>query len=351
MKSAENYSLSLGERVGVREIPSYKVFMKNLLLTLLFSIFFISISYGESATHFKVIPLGTTGGEFQDNLSSYLVAPANENEYVALDAGTTCSAIKKLSKDQLPGNSSPEAFFTGQVKAYLLSHAHLDHIAGLVLCSTIDSKKTIWGTRPTIDFLRAYIFNWKIWPNFADEGILPYLKIYHYQRMDLDTEYAIPQPRLQVRAFPLSHGVGYASTAFLLKSANFYLLYVGDTGADELEKSHDLALLWREIAPLIKSNQLTAIFIEASYPNSRPDRQLFGHLTPHWLLLELQELAKQVDSQNPQQALQNLPVVVTHIKQGLATQNNAATIAQQLNSENNLGIRFIIPKQGQELKL
>ncbi len=311
------------------------------------------------AFHFKVLPLGTSGGELQDNLSAYLVAPGSETHFVALDAGTLCSTLKKIPKEQLQtlglekkvnNSSAQEAFFTGNIKAYLISHAHLDHISGLVLCSTIDSKKPIWGSNTTIDYLRDNIFNWKIWPNFADEGVLPYLKLYHYQRMNFNTEYAIPQTRMQVRVFPLSHGNGYPSTAFLIKSTSFYLLYVGDTGADPLEKSHDLNLLWQSIAPIIKSHQLSAIFIEASYPNSRPNQQLFGHLTPYWLMWELQDLAKQVNSQNPELALKDLPVVVTHVKQGLEDQNNSQIIAQELKNENNLGINFIIPKQAEELR-
>ena len=45
------------------------------------------------------------------------------------------------------------------------------------------------------------------------------------------------------------------------------------------------------IAPLIKSKQLKAIFIETSFPDEQPDKTLFGHLTPHWLMKEMHDLA------------------------------------------------------------
>ncbi len=305
-----------------------------------------------SAAHFQVMPLGTSGGELEDNLSAYLVAPIDSNKFVALDAGTLCSSIKKITVAQLkkmqiaeqPSQSLQEVFFKQHIKAYLLSHAHLDHISGLIICSTIDSKKGIMGTESTINYLRDNIFNWKIWPNFADEGAKPLLKNYHYHRIDFKGNNTIPGTTMTVKAFPLSHGNGYPSTAFLLESKGFYLLYVGDTGADPLEKSQDLNQLWRAIAPLIKARKLTAIFIESSYPNSQPPLKLFGHLTPHWLLVELRELALAVDPQHPQQALSGLKIIVTHIKQGLESENNAEVILQELNTANDLKVHFIIPQ-------
>lgn len=301
-----------------------------------------------SIPYFTVIPLGTSGGELDENLSSYLVAPINSNEFVALDAGTLCSAIRKIPKETLekfvPTHSEniQEFFFKQNIKSYLISHAHLDHIAGLVICSTIDNKKTILGTQETLDNLQNYIFNWKIWPNFTDTGIKPRLNQYHYQVVSLKNEVQVPNTAIRVRIFPLSHGEHYPSTAFLLESKNHYLLYLGDTGADAIEHSNDLSEIWKTIAPLIKQKQLAAIFIESSYLNNRPNQQLFGHLNPHWLLAELHKLAITVDSKRSSKALTGLKIIVTHIKMGFDS-GNLKTL-EQLNKDNDLGVEFIIPE-------
>ncbi len=155
-----------------------------------------------------------------------------------------------------------------------------------------------------------------------------------------------------VEAWPLSHGAGYPSTAFLLAADGAYALYLGDTGPDPVEKSQALATLWDRIAPLIRVHRLRGVFLEASYPDGRPDAQLFGHLTPSWVLRELHDLAVRVDPAAPDRALQGLPVVVTHIKPTLqAGPNPRELIRRQLQAQNDLGVAFILPEQGQAIRL
>lgn len=317
-------------------------------------IFAESADRSDAENHsFNVIPLGTSGGEFEDNISAYLVAPVQSNHWVAFDAGTVCSAIKNIPLQELQelNIKSHELLFTTYIKAYLISHAHLDHISGLVICSTTDNSKEIIGLPSTIRYLREYIFNWKIWPNMADEGKKPLLNKYHYHRLSINASYPIPNTTMSVKAFPLNHGNGYPSTAFLLEAQNHYLLYFGDTAPDAVEHSHDIQNIWQNIAPLIRKNRLNAIFIECSYPNGRPDHLLFGHLTPHWLLTELNELATIVNPQDPKSALKGLNIIVTHIKQGLEHEENGVKILQELKDKNDLGVKFILPQQGKRLLL
>lgn len=303
----------------------------------------IAFANAAAAQHFEVVALGTHGGEPDNNLSSYLVSPIGSREWIALDAGTYCSQLHKIK-------------FDDPIQAYLITHAHLDHISGLVVCSPGDTQKEIFGINSTIDYLRDNIFNWKIWPNFADEGYKPLLKVYHYHRLSLNKTVSIPKTMMNVRAFPLSHGNGgYPSTAFLIEANGFYLLYFGDTGADPIEGSRDIKQIWKSVAPIIRENKLSAIFIEASYPNSRPEKLLFGHLTPNWLLYELRELALEVDPKKALSALNRLNIAVIHIKEGLGDYkvtnrtNVIGRIQQEINAENNLGVKFIFPKQGEKM--
>lgn len=310
-----------------------------------------SLAY-KTSKHFYVIALGTSGGEFEDNLSSYLVAPINSPNWIALDAGTFCSALKKFPFRHYPELATSKKALTADyfldknLKSFLISHAHLDHISGLVICSPIMPHKPILGINSTINYLRDDIFNWKIWPNLTNEGKPPLGKTFHYQRLALNKQTAITNTQMSVTPYILNHGNGYPSTAFLIGYQDHYLLYVGDTGDDQLQHSHDLHDIWKKIIPLIKSHKLNTIFIEASYTNARKENELFGHLTPHILLSELHELANLVDPNKPQSALKGLTVIVTHIKQGFE-KPVSKVIKKELDNNNDLGIRFIIPKQNE----
>jgi 3',5'-cyclic-nucleotide phosphodiesterase len=315
--------------------------------------------HGSSA-RFVAIVLGAAGGLSEENLTAYLLAPLGDTRFIALDAGTLLAGLKSASSmgsfdnTQVPPASALTLegwILQEHIKAYAISHAHLDHISGLILNSTDDSQKPILGLDATIDTLRDHVFNWQVWPNFGNEGRQPHLRKYTYKRLLPGQEYAIPDTALTIRPFLLSHA-GTPSTAFLMHSAGFYVLYCGDTGPDAVEQQGSLHTLWTSIAPLVRNGQLRAIFLEVSYPTERPDHLLFGHLTPKWLLEELGHLAHMVHPQQPQTALHGLTVVITHIKpeltQGLSSQER---IAQQLQAGNHLGVRFIVASQGSRLEL
>ena len=308
-----------------------------------------------ASTKFLSIVQGAAGGLSEDNLTSYLLAPVADTRFIALDAGTLLSGIRvaidrgSFADIHVPPESSMTLagwILRQHVKAYALSHAHLDHISGLILNSPDDSQKPILGLAATLDTLRDHVFNWQLWPNFGNEGREPQLQKYVYRRLLPAQEYAIPDTSLTIQPFPLSHA-GSVSTAFLIQAAGFYVLYCGDTGPDAVEHTDNLHTLWSAIAPLVRSGQLRAIFLEASYTAERPDHLLFGHLTPTWLLRELGHLAQLVQPQQAQEALHGLTVVVTHIKPELTSSpSSQERIAQQLQERNALGARFIIASRG-----
>ena len=88
---------------------------------------------------FQIVVMGCTGGPRESNLSGYLLSPMQQQEWIALDAGSLLTGIDSaIAKKNLDFNSSGEMLLN-HVKAFLISHAHLDHIAGLVLNSQIDN--------------------------------------------------------------------------------------------------------------------------------------------------------------------------------------------------------------------
>jgi len=291
---------------------------------------------------FKVVPLGVKGGIDESNLSAYMLAVEGTSDYVCMDAGTLHYGIEKAIDSGIFTISANEVLRM-YIKGYLISHAHLDHVAGLIINSPEDSSKNIYGLPFCLDILKDKYFTWKGWANFTDAGDKPLLNKYHYVTLSPGVETAIANTTMGVVAFPLSHGNPYESTAFLVRHEDAYILYLGDTGADEIENSDKLSKLWQAIAPLIKQKKLKAIFIEASFPNEQPKKQLFGHLTPKLLMSEMHILSHLTGDSS----LKDLPLVITHIK---PNGNNEAKIKTQLAVSNDLQLKLIFPEQGKLLE-
>ena len=318
------------------------MYRTSLVLVVLFFCCSDTIAQNKPATAFKVIPLGIYGGTDESNLSSYMIAPVGSDKYVCLDAGTLHAGIVKASQQKIFASS--ENILKKNIQGYLISHPHLDHIAGLIINSPDDSTKNIYGLPFCLDVIQDKYFSWKSWANFGDKGEVPQLKKYHYVYLNPDSVTALANTSMHVKAFELSHSNPYKSTAFLINTGNAYVLYLGDTGADEIEKSARLKELWQAIAPLIKAKQLRGIFIETSFPNEQPAGKLFGHLTPDLLMKEMQQLATFAGADN----LRNVSIVITHIK---PTGNNESIIKTQLKQRNNLQLKLVFPLQGKLLEL
>ncbi len=310
---------------------------------------------------FKVVVLGCHGGPKENNLSCYLLAPIESNEYIALDAGTLLEGIfiatKNKSFDDIKTNPfSTEdreiEIFRSHVSGYFISHAHLDHVSGLIINSTADSKKTIFGIDSTIDFIRDYLFNWKIWPNFASEGTKPYLNHYQYKRLNIGEKISLERPKVNIEPFLLSHPDGYQSTAFLIESSDSYVVYFGDTAPDSLESQKNIEKIWHKIAPLISQNKLRGIFLECSFSSEVGPSHLHGHLNTTYMMEELNKLARLVNPSSPETALKNVKVIVTHIKNTFHNGVSAQQIIQdELKKLNNLNVQLIFPEQGKKIEL
>lgn len=318
--------------------------MKIFLQVFLISVIILKSAYSQKvASTFTVIPLGVKGGSDESNLSCYMLAPSNSNKYVCLDAGTVYSGIRESVKAGIFKTNGSD-ILKNYIQGYLISHAHLDHAAGLIINSPDDSSKNIYGLSSCLDILKEKYFSWKSWANFGDEGEKPVLKKYHYVTLNPSTEIPVANTNMYVTAFPLSHVNPYQSTAFLVRNDSNYILYLGDTGADQVENSDQLKKLWEHVAPLIISKKLKGIFIEVSFPNQQPVKQLFGHLTPQLLMQEMDNLSMLTGKE----ALKNFKVLITHIK---PSGNHEAEIKKQLIQANKLQLNLIYPQQAKKIEL
>ncbi len=303
-----------------------------------------------AADGFDLVVLGALGGIEDGNLSATLIHPHGDGRGVTCDVGTLVNGLRVAEEKgafagvAVPADSTQSRVgyvLTTMIKGYLVSHAHLDHVAGLLVASPDDSKKPIYALPSVgVDLIETY-FNWRAWPNFTDRGKAPQLKKYTIEDLKPGVATQLVDTAMSVTAFPLSHG-GVESTAFLVESDGDGVLCFGDTGPDVVEKGTRMRDVWVAVADRGTQKRLKAIVIESSYTSDRPDNLLFGHLTPRWVLASLREL----DGLAGGNALKGLPIVVSHIKYSLTKEQPQAQMVKELEAGNDLGVRFVIPEQG-----
>jgi 3',5'-cyclic-nucleotide phosphodiesterase len=305
---------------------------------------------------FELVVLGDKGGIQDGNLSAFLLRALDEQYYVSLDAGTLVNGINiarqhnafsDLTLIQDPLWNTAGTILRHHVKGYLISHGHLDHVAGLLISSPEDSAKPIYALPSVNQTLLDSYFNWQAWANFTNKGLPPRLN--QYQLVDL-----IPQQRqsiadtsLKVTAFSLSHPL--ESTAFVIEKDQDLFVYLGDTGPDQIEKQGKLKALWQYLAVQLEEKHLRALVIEVSFANQQPDNLLFGHLTPKWLIQELTQFHSLIEDKSK---IKDLQVIISHIKYTMKNgPDPKEQIKQQLKQANSLGFKFVLVSQGQRLHL
>ncbi|WP_299781650.1 3',5'-cyclic-nucleotide phosphodiesterase [uncultured Formosa sp.] len=317
--------------------------MKSTISFLICILWVTTTLFAQQKAAFQLIPLGVKGGIDETNLSAYLVAPTGTNDFISLDAGTLHYGIEKAIENKA-FNISAKQVLREYIKGYFISHAHLDHVSGLIINSPADSSKTVYATKKCMTMMQDHYFNGETWANFGDEGPGFQIKRYHFQTLNHQQEIPVTNTDMFVTAFPLSHVSPFESTAFLVRYHEDYLLYLGDTGPDAIENSNDLKQLWTVVSPLIKTKKLRAMFIEVSFPNEQANTALYGHLTPNWFYKELKNLQK-LTGKN---ALHGFKTIITHQKPPV---ENMVKIKTQLHDQNDLGLDLIFPEQGVKLEL
>ncbi|CAK5279384.1 unnamed protein product [Mycena citricolor] len=343
-----------------------------------------------------LLVVGEGGGPDETNLSAYLLKPATsswEDGALAIEAGSGQGTLQKLLQRDSALLDDPErpvsralsaAEVYSSIRGYLITHAHLDHIASLVLSagSLTGPRKRIYASKHTLEDLEACVFSDRLWPNLASWKEEDDDHMLLYSPLDLTSlKYTTLMPTISVRGLPVSHGHNGSGTC---DSAAYFIrhdpsgqefLFFGDVEPDTISESPRTANVWRAAAPKIPAT-LSAIFIECSWPSSRPDDLLFGHLKPEHLVRELEVLATEVvrsrspisvparplrkrQRTNPslEGALDGVRVYVIHCKDtldGSADRPNQTIIIDQLRAlldSKRLGVEIIAVRQGMRIKI
>ena len=200
------------------------------------------------------------------------------DDLIAFDAGSLAISASAEQKKQ--------------IRDVVLSHAHLDHIAGLPLYiddlfATIKRPIQIHATEEVAEILERDIFNWSIYPRFSelrnDYGV-----VLEYRPFEVEKEFAVKH--LTVKAVNVNHKV--PSVGFIVSDNKSTFALTNDTAA--------VNRFWEAVN---ETENLTAIMVECAFPDELGDLACNSHhLTPKVLRAELSKLKK------------DCPVYVVNIK-------------------------------------
>jgi cAMP phosphodiesterase len=185
------------------------------------------------------------------------------DDSVAIDAGSLAMATTAAQQDA--------------IRDVVLTHAHLDHVAGLPLFiddhfSTLTEPVTVYATQDVIDVLERDIFNWSVYPRFSELSNAngPVLR---YEPFGQAEEFTARH--LTLRPVEVNHKV--ASSGFLISDAETTIALSGDTAETDG--------FWNLVN---SAEKLSAILIECAFPDELDDLAVVSHhLTPRRMKEEL----------------------------------------------------------------
>lgn len=222
----------------------------------------------------KIRVLGAYGAEgLAQRPSAFLV-----DERLLIDGGTVGGAL-----------STPEQL---TIEHALVSHSHLDHIAGLAyLTETLalcegERPLTIASLEPVVTALRTSIFNDTVWPDFT--RLPTQAPVLRFRSLAEDAEQRVGDH--WVTPVPVNHTV--PTSGFIVHDGTSALIYSGDTGPTDA--------LWKAAREL---SGLRAVILECAFPNRMAGlADIARHMTPELIRGELDKLPDDV------------PVLIFHVK-------------------------------------
>jgi 3',5'-cyclic-nucleotide phosphodiesterase len=306
---------------------------------------------------FELTALGVLGGDWDDDLSSFLLGRPDQPATLLIDGGSVMSGIARMLEKK--GRLAPTASVSTRtraalevlrpVRAILLTHAHIDHLAGFIVTTTLELALAQAGRPPlevvglpeTIAAVHGAALSPPLWADFtAVPPDNPALRL-----VPLAPGAARAAGGFTVSAVPLAHPV--PSAALFVEAGEAVYLHLGDTGPT--------AAVWDAARPLLRAGRLRALAVEVSFPAR--DEVLAarsGHLTPRTLVVELAKLAglpAPADGDGAAlaarvaPALGGLPIIVLHIK-ALAYDDVVAELAPLRGA----GLRLIVPERGERYR-
>lgn len=346
---------------------------------------------------FDIVVVGSGGGVDETNLSGYLLKPCDaswDDGIIALEAGSGHGALGHILKrnptlfGQIIADNDTSKRITpftvySNVQCFLITHAHLDHISSLVVSAGTmgGDRKFIYGSPQTLKDLET-IFSGRTWPKLAGYDEDDPVSRLIYRALHADGKYKSVSQDVSVRSMTVSHGESdsggvYESLCFFVKHipSRHEFIFFGDVEPDSISMKPRNVNVWRAAAPKIP-HDLSAIFIECSYPAGRPTETLYGHLSPDHLAQEMLNLATEVvlardssrkrggrvrkrqkrDMTSPEvlySALAGLRVYLIHCKETFSSDRPINHVirdqCRDLLKPHNLGVEVLTADQGMKI--
>jgi cAMP phosphodiesterase len=228
--------------------------------------------------------------------------------------------------------------------ALLVTHAHLDHLAGFVLASPLllgdppprSRALRVVALPATLEAIRAHLSMREIWFDFA--GTPPGAPAVRLEAIAPGPARTATAGGFAIEAVEVAHPVPTAAY-FLREPGGAVYLHAGDTGPTEA--------LWARARPLLAGRALRAMALEVSFPTRLEGlARRTGHLTPALLLGELAKLTgTAADPAAIARALDGIPIVAIHIKG-----TDYDEVKRELLVLAGAGLRVVIPSQGERYR-
>ena len=189
------------------------------------------------------------------------------DDRVAVDAGSLAFSCSDLQRNQ--------------VRDIILTHTHLDHIAGLPLFiddlfATLTEPIRVHATREVIETLERDIFNWAVYPRFS-ELMNKSGRVVEYHEFKQGNKFAAQH--LTVTSVGVNHKV--AASGYVISDGKVSIGITGDTA-----ETDDIWDLFNTFA------DMKAVLVECAFPNEMSDlAAVSNHLTPQKLARELEKFS------------------------------------------------------------
>jgi 3',5'-cyclic-nucleotide phosphodiesterase len=191
------------------------------------------------------------------------------DDRVAVDAGSLAFGVNDVQRSN--------------VRDVVLTHAHLDHVAGLPLFiddlfATVESPIRVYAASQVIEVLERDIFNWEVYPRFSDLKN-DYGSVVEYVQFEDGDEFTVEH--LRFRAIAVDHKV--PSFGFIVRDKKAAIAVSGDTTSTE------------EFWDVVNSDSsVRSVLIECAFPNGLAHiAERSYHMTPGLLERELKKLKRE----------------------------------------------------------
>lgn len=190
------------------------------------------------------------------------------DDKVAIDAGSLAMAVSDVQREQ--------------IRDIILTHAHLDHIAGLPLFiddlfANLTEPIRIFSTAEVAETLERDIFNWSVYPRFSELNNETGA-VLEYKIFEVGAKFAARH--LSIESIPVNHKV--PTVGFIVSDEKKSFALSGDTTR--------MDGFWQKIN---SETKLDAILVECAFPNELNGlADVSFHLTPQILRSELEKCTK-----------------------------------------------------------